>query len=264
MPRPAYGVTHSSAARQPRASRAPAARQSRSRSAAAGRSSSPQSRPPVATHCSARPSSAPPRSSALIAGSGGSLCCLSSSSSARASLVTIASTVVATSPSSRRSASIASSLVLRRPALPAVERAVQRVEVLADPLLAGDRAALLGGDDQLARGLQLVAQRAQLAGQRVGVGQALEPVVHGRARGVDPQPRAWSCRRTGRAPSSPRRTGPCGRRRCTARGDRARSRAWSRRPRRRGSAARCRSPAGPAAPATRRTRPARRAAPWAA
>src|ERR1044071_9026472 len=34
-------------------------------------------------------------------------------------------------------------LVLRRPPLPAVERPVQRVEVLADLLLAGDRAALL-------------------------------------------------------------------------------------------------------------------------
>src|ERR1051325_7226432 len=77
-------------------------------------------------------------------------------------------------------------LVLRRPALPAVERAVQRVQVLADALLAGDRAALGGRDDQLARRLELVAERAQLAGQRIAVGQPLEPLGHRRARRVDP------------------------------------------------------------------------------
>jgi hypothetical protein len=51
-----------------------------------------------------------------------------------------------------------------------IECAVQLLEVLADPLLAGDCAALGGGDDLLLGGLELVEQRPKLCGERIAVG----------------------------------------------------------------------------------------------
>src|SRR5207245_4670694 len=56
-------------------------------------------------------------------------------------------------------------LVLGRLSLPPGQRAVQDLGVLADPLLAGDGSAFLGGHDLLLHLVQPPGQRAQLAPQ---------------------------------------------------------------------------------------------------
>lgn len=77
-------------------------------------------------------------------------------------------------------------LILRGPTLPALQRAVEDVEVLAEPLPSGDRATLGGRDDQPLGGVELVEHHAELARERLGPGQAAEAFAHGVPRGLEP------------------------------------------------------------------------------
>src|SRR6202034_4551586 len=58
-------------------------------------------------------------------------------------------------------------LVARRRAIPGGDGAVELIGVLAQPLLAGDRAAFGGRDDLLAQRIELAVELAELVYQRI-------------------------------------------------------------------------------------------------
>ena len=103
--------------------------------------------------------------------------------------------------------------------------------MLAQPLLAGDRAAFLGGHDLLARPRRAWPRASRAAGDRVALGESLGARRGSALRRARSGRRARSSRRRARARASPRRTAPCDRPRCTARAGRGPSRASSRGPR---------------------------------
>src|SRR3569623_1975111 len=76
-------------------------------------------------------------------------------------------------------------LIRRRAAFPAVERAVEEVEMLADALLAGDRAAFGGRDDELLDRVELRERVAELLRRRILGGRLVFLVADGLARGSD-------------------------------------------------------------------------------
>src|SRR5712664_1825097 len=76
-------------------------------------------------------------------------------------------------------------LVLGGLALVAQQRSVELIGVLADALLAGDGAALLGGDDLPPHLFQLLAHRREAGRQRVALGELAGPLRRALLCGVD-------------------------------------------------------------------------------
>src|SRR5882724_5442963 len=100
----------------------------------------------------------------------------------RGKLVEVALDVVQL-PAQRSDAGL---LVLGGLALVAQQRSVELIGVLADALLAGDGAALLGGDDLPPHLFQLLAHGSEAGRQRVALGELAGPLRGALLRGVDP------------------------------------------------------------------------------
>src|SRR5450759_5023017 len=77
-------------------------------------------------------------------------------------------------------------LVAGGPPLPAHQGAVEQFGVLTDPLLSGDRAALLRGDDFLLQVVELRGERSERPPEAVLLGKGLRPRKSRFAREFDP------------------------------------------------------------------------------